>query len=114
MFSNAGPQHALLISLAMACLLPAAPPPPTAAQARDFMDKAEAELLQLSSRAQQAAWVEQNFITDDTEAMAARENERAIARTTELVEQAKRFEGLALPPEFARKFKLLKLSLTLP
>jgi peptidyl-dipeptidase A len=114
MYSNAGPQRALLILLAIACLLPAAPPAPTAAQARDFMDKAEAELLQLSSRAQQAAWVEQNFITGDTEAMAARENERVIARTTELVEQAKRFEGVALPPELARKFKLLKLSLTLP
>jgi peptidyl-dipeptidase A len=106
--------RALLISLALACLLPAAPSAPTAAQARDFMDKAEAELLQLSSNAQQAAWVEQNFITGDTEAIAARENERVIARTTELVERAKRFEGLALPPELARKFKLLKLSLTLP
>src|SRR5256885_16390657 len=103
--------RSLLIFLVAAGLLPAAS---TATQARDFMDKAEAELLQLSSRAQQAAWVEQTFITGDTEAIAARENERVIARTTELVEQAKRFDGLELPPELARKFKLLKLSLTLP
>ena len=40
---------------------------------------------------------QENFITGDTEAIAAAENEQAIARTTELVEQAKRFEGLRLP-----------------
>lgn len=43
------------------------------------MDKAEAALLQLSSRAQQSAWVEQNFITGDTEAIAARDDEPMIA-----------------------------------
>jgi hypothetical protein len=111
---NAGPWRSLPISFAAAWLLSAAPPAPTVAQARDFMDKAEAELLQLSSRAQRAAWVEENFITADTEAIAARENERLIARTTELVEQAKRFETLERPRELAREFKLLKLSLTLP
>ncbi|MGH9696325.1 MAG: M2 family metallopeptidase, partial [Bryobacteraceae bacterium] len=104
----------LLISLLTAWLVAGAPPPPTASQAREFMDQAEAELLQLASRAQQAAWVEENFITGDTEAIAARQNERLIARTTELVEQAKPFEALPLAPELARKFKLLKLNLTLP
>ncbi len=39
---------------------------------------------------------------------------RDTAVTTELVEQAKRFDGLALPPELARKFMLLRLSLTAP
>jgi peptidyl-dipeptidase A len=87
---------------------------PTAAQAREFMDKAEAEMLSLASHAQQSGWVEENFITGDTEALAARDNERLIARTTELVEQAKQFDGVDMPPDLARKFKLLKLSLTLP
>jgi peptidyl-dipeptidase A len=31
-----------------------------------------------------------------------------------LVDQAKRFEGLEMPPDLARKFKLLRLSLTAP
>ena len=78
------------------------------------MDRAEAELLELTSRGQQSAWVQQNFITSDTEAIEARDNERLIARTTGLVNEAKQFEGLALPPDLERKFKLLKLSLTLP
>ena len=34
--------------------------------------------------------------------------------TTELIDQARQFEGLQLPPDLARKFKLLKLSLTAP
>ena len=109
-----GPLRVLLISFLAICPRSAVSATPTVAEARAFMDKAEAELLQLSSRAQRAAWVEENFITGDTEAIAAQENERAIARTTELVGEAKRFEGLAMPADLAREFKLLKLSLTMP
>ena len=46
--------------------------------------------------------------------MAADANDQITAITTELVEQAKRFDGLTLPPDLARKFLLLKLSLTAP
>jgi len=89
--------------------------PPTLAEAEDFMNKAEARLATLSVAANQANWVHENFITDDTEALAARVNDEFTAATTELVEQAKRFDGLNMPPELARKFLLLKLSvLNLP
>jgi peptidyl-dipeptidase A len=87
---------------------------PTAAEAQKFMNKAEAQLADLSVKVQRASWVQENFITDDTEAMAADAIDENTAVTTELVEQAKRFDGLALPPELARKFMLLKLSLTAP
>src|SRR5438874_9880002 len=87
---------------------------PTVAEAEAFMNKAEARLAELSVKVNQANWVHDNFITDDTEALAADANDENTAVTTELVEQAKRFEGLQLPPELARKFKLLKLSLTAP
>jgi len=109
-----GRLRVLLISLLAICPRSAVSATPTVTEARAFMDKVEAQLLQLSSRAQRAAWVEENFITGDTEAIAAQENERAIARTTQLVGEAKRFEGLAMPADLAREFKLLKLSLTLP
>src|SRR5437016_13617746 len=89
-------------------------PAPTVAQAEEFMNKAEARLAELSITVNQATWVHDNFITEDTEALAADANDENTAVTTELVEQAKRFEGLQLPPELARKFKLLKLSLTAP
>ncbi len=87
---------------------------PTVAEAQDFMKKAEARLAELSVKVNQANWVHDNFITDDTEALAADANDEVTAVTTDLVEEAKRFDGLKLPPELARKFLLLKLSLTAP
>ena len=87
---------------------------PTAAEAQEFMNKAEAQLSDLSVKVQRASWVQENFITDDTQAMAADAIDEVTAVTTQLVEQAKRFDGLALPPDLTRKFMLLKLSLTAP
>jgi peptidyl-dipeptidase A len=87
---------------------------PTAADAQDFMNKAEAQLSDLSVKVQRASWVQENFITDDTQAIAADAIDEVTAATTQLVEQAKRFDGLTLPPDMARKFKLLKLGLTAP
>jgi peptidyl-dipeptidase A len=87
---------------------------PTVADAQAFMQKAEAQLAEEATLTARASWVQANFITDDTEALAASANERIIAITTGLVEQAKQFEGLDLPPDLARKFNLLKLSLNAP
>jgi peptidyl-dipeptidase A len=87
---------------------------PTAADAQEFLNKAEAQLSDLSVRVQRASWVQENFITDDTQAIAADAIDEVTAVTTQLVEQAKRFDGLALPPDLARKFMLLKLGLTAP
>ena len=87
---------------------------PTVADAEKFMQKAEARLAELSVKANQANWVHENFITDDTEALAADVNDEQTAVTTELIEQAKRFAGLKMPDELARKFFLLKLTLVAP
>src|SRR5579872_5290126 len=87
---------------------------PTVADAQQFMNKAEARLAELSVKVNQANWVHDNFITDDTEALAADANDEITAVTSELVEQAKRFDGLKMPAELSRKFLLLKLSLTAP
>jgi peptidyl-dipeptidase A len=87
---------------------------PTAAEAQEFMNKAEAQLSDLSVKVNRASWVQENFITDDTQAIAADAIDEVTAITTQLVEQAKRFDGLKLSPDLARKFMLLKLSLTAP
>jgi len=70
--------------------------------------------MDLSIKAGRADWVKSTFVTDDTETMAAEANENLIAATTELAEQARRFDNANLSPEAKRKLKLLKLSLTLP
>ena len=46
--------------------------------------------------------------------MAAQANEKLTAVTTQLALDARRFDGMKLPPALARKFLLLKLSLTAP
>ena len=47
---------------------------PTAAEAKAFVDEAEATLLALSVEASRAGWVQSTYITDDTEALAAKAN----------------------------------------
>jgi peptidyl-dipeptidase A len=89
-------------------------PPPTADEAGQFIKQAEDRLNQLSIKQNRAGWVQANFITEDTQALAADANEQMAAAVTELAEQARRFDGLDLSPELARKFRLLRLALTAP
>ncbi|HEU5403931.1 MAG TPA: M2 family metallopeptidase, partial [Terriglobales bacterium] len=103
-----------LFCLAFAAVLEAQTKQPTVAEAEQFMNKAEARLAELSVKGNQANWIHENFITDDSEAIAASVNDEITAVTTELVEQAKRYDGLKMPPELARKFLLLKLQLVAP
>jgi len=86
----------------------------TPAEAEKFMADAEKRLLDLSVKYSHADWVKSTFITDDTETLSADANKEVIAATTELADQSRRFDGLDLPYDVARKMKLLKLSLTLP
>jgi len=90
-----------------------AAPPPTVAEAEKFIADAEARLLTLGVEDNRAQWVKSTYITDDTEILAAKADERDIDLTVKLAKQATRFDALELPPDVARKMKLLKLSLTL-
>jgi peptidyl-dipeptidase A len=87
---------------------------PTVAEATAFMDDAEKRLFDLGVKASRASWVQLNFITDDTEQIAADAAQELDALTTELAKKAHRFDGVQLPPELARKMLLLKLSTGFP
>jgi peptidyl-dipeptidase A len=87
---------------------------PTFAEAERFIAQAETRLLDLWIKSERASWVGQNFITDDTESIAADYDQAVKAATAQLAKEAKRFEKLQLPPDVARKFKLLKLSVDIP
>ena len=86
---------------------------PTPEDARKFIDDAEQKLLVLQVEQNRADWIKDTYITDDTEELAAKLDERAINATVEFAKQSKRFDGLQLDPVTARKIKLLKLSLTM-
>jgi peptidyl-dipeptidase A len=63
--------------------------------------------------AERANWVKANFITDDTEAIAAAELEKLMARTADLAHEASAFNDLDLPPATERKLRLIRTSLPL-
>ncbi len=87
---------------------------PTVAEAERFISDAETRLRNLWIKNGRASWVAENFITDDTEAISADAEAAVKAATSDLARQARRYEKLPLPPDVARKFKLLKLSVDIP
>ena len=87
---------------------------PTVADATAFLKEAEAKYFELTNKGQRASWVQENFITADTEQIAADANEELNAWAVEAAKQAHRFDGLKLPADMERKLKLLKLASTLP
>lgn len=104
-----------LTALACSLILLAAcshPARPTPEDARKFIDDAEQKALALGIDQSRADWIKSTYITDDTEAVAALLDERAINANVAYAKQATRFDGLNLDPVTARKIKLLKLSLT--
>ncbi len=87
---------------------------PTVEQAKAFLDDAEKQLEELGVKQSRASWVQENFITYDTEALAADSSEALNTLSAELAKSAARFDGLTLPPVMARKMKLLKLAASFP
>jgi len=87
---------------------------PTAEEARQFVEAAENRLLPLWVAAQRASWVQETFITPDTEELAAEADQAVKAATAELAAQARRYQGLQLPEDVARKLKLIKFSVDIP
>ena len=86
------------------------PPAATAEDARKFLADAEEKLMALSVEDQHAQWVHENFITDDTDALASKADQRAIDASVQLAKDATRFDKVQLPEDMARKMKLLHLA----
>jgi len=89
-------------------------PSPTPQEAEQFIAHAEQELFDLSVKASRAAWVHDNFITDDTEQMAAEAGEIFNTAATNYAKQAHRFDRVQLSPVLARKRLLLELATGFP
>ncbi|HVO61163.1 MAG TPA: M2 family metallopeptidase [Terriglobales bacterium] len=79
-----------------------------------FLDAAETRLNDLTVKGNRAGWVQETYITDDTEAISAAANENLLAAISELAAQAKQFEDRPMSAEQARKLKLLKLLAAAP
>lgn len=86
---------------------------PSAESAKPFLDAAEKKMDSLFLESSQASWVQANFITQDTVALSAVANERAINYGVELAKEAAKYDGVTLPADERRKMDLLKRGLTL-
>ena len=102
-----------LLTALVACTAGLFAAEPTVAEAKQFLDTAEKRLFDLSLESNQASWIQSTYITDDTEAVAARANERNIAESVRLAKGAVRFDKVTLPPDMRRKMQLLKVGLVL-
>jgi peptidyl-dipeptidase A len=85
----------------------------TSADAKKFLDAANDTLLKLGVASGQAGWVQQNFITEDTEAIAARANKEANEAGARFAKESTRFDKVEVPPDQRRMLTLLKTSLVL-
>ena len=113
---------ALILSLASAPAFasPAAAPAaaaaaPTVAEADAFVARAEKELADFSTPAQQAAWINATYITDDTDAIAAKFGAEGTEMGVRFALEAAKYAGVpGLSFDTKRKIDLLRNGLTLP
>jgi peptidyl-dipeptidase A len=92
------------------------PGPPTVDEARAFVADVEDHLRRLWVAHDQAGWVSQTFITDDTEALASAGEEATAAYVGDAIARARRYGAIAaqLPADVARKLYLLSIAQTVP
>ncbi len=86
----------------------------SAADSETFIKEAEKRYLSAAIKDSRASWVQSNFITEDTDAIAADSKDNLIAAIKELADQSRQYDGQQLSPDVARKIKLLKLAVPLP
>jgi peptidyl-dipeptidase A len=86
---------------------------PTAADATAFLAAANQTTLKLGVEQSQAGWVQQTFITDDTEAIAARANQQAIEAGARFAKESTKYDRVEVAADQRRQLDLLKVSLVL-
>lgn len=87
---------------------------PTVEEARAFMVKVEKHLEELGVKFAHASWVQANFITFDSQKLAANAANEFTVTIAQYAGEARQFDGLDLPPALVRKFLLLKLGVAAP
>jgi peptidyl-dipeptidase A len=102
------------LTLSTLVLLGGCSDPVSVDDARNFVAATETELEDRREYSARIAWVQANFITDDTDWLASRVDAEDTTRAVELANETKRFEGLELPEDLARKMNILQTGIVLP
>jgi peptidyl-dipeptidase A len=87
----------------------------TAESAVKFVTESEAQLEALGQEAERMAWVYSNFITEDTEQLAAVANKKFTARQVELASEAAAYNDVeGIDGDTRRKLDMLRSGITIP
>ncbi len=88
---------------------------PTAAEADAYVAAVEKEAADMSIPANQTAWVNATYITDDTDALAAKSGAELTEKAVQWAKGAARFNGIAgVSGDTRRKLDILKNGVGLP
>ncbi|UIP05548.1 M2 family metallopeptidase [Erythrobacter sp. SDW2] len=89
--------------------------PMTPQGAADWVAMVEADLASFSNRAQKVAWINETYITDDTEALLAEVSAEGTEKSVKYALQAAKYAQVeGLDPEVARKLTRLRTGIVLP
>ena len=86
----------------------------TAQDVDTFLTATEKELVQLNIEGSRAAWINSNFITDDTSALAAIADQKSTEAGVRFAMQAAKFDTVDVSADQRRKLNILKQSLVMP
>ncbi|MBA6294547.1 M2 family metallopeptidase [Colwellia sp. MB02u-9] len=86
----------------------------TAQEAEKFLATTEKELVQLNLEGSRAAWINANFITQDTSALAAAADQKSTEAGVRFAMQAAKFDAVEVSADQRRKLNILKQSLVMP
>ena len=86
----------------------------TMKDADKFLATTEKELIQLNTVGARAAWINANFITEDTSALAAAADQKSTEAGVRFAMQAANFDAVEVNTDQRRKLNILKQSLVMP
>jgi peptidyl-dipeptidase A len=86
---------------------------PTAQDAKTFLATVGETTLKLGVDASRAGWVQQTYITDDTELLSAQGNQAANDAGARFAKEATKFDRVEVPADERRELNLLKVGLVL-
>lgn len=87
----------------------------TAESAVNFVAQSEQQLSELGQEAERMAWVYSNFITEDTEKLAASANKKFTAKQVELAIEAAAYNDVAdVDEDTRRKLDILRSGIVIP
>jgi peptidyl-dipeptidase A len=88
-------------------------PRESGSDAKTFLQNVNETLRRRSIASNQAGWVAQTFITEDTQALDARASQELIDSVARFAKESTRFDNAEVSPEERRQLNLLKLALVM-